>query len=144
MTNQPPLIGSWKLLSAYGESTEGDRFVPYGEEPLGMLIYTQEGTMSVTLMALGRPKFASGDIYNATPEELKAAFENFDAYCGTYTLEVGENKVTHHLEASRFPNWEGSNQVRYFQLEGNKLSLYTDPIASRGTTWILYLEWERL
>lgn len=108
-----------------------------------MLIYTPEGTMSVTLMAPGRPKFASGDIYNATPEELKTAFENFDAYCGTYTLEAGENKVTHHLEASRFPNWEGSDQVRYFQLEGNKLSLYTDPIASQGTTWILYLEWER-
>ena len=140
MVDQSPLIGSWKLLSIYGESTEGERFLPYGEQPLGMLIYTLEGTMSATLMALSRPKFASGDIYDATPGELKAAFENFDAYCGTYTLETGENKVTHHVEACRFPNWEGSDQVRYFQLEDDKLRLYTDPIAAKGTAWIVYVE----
>lgn len=39
----------------------------------------------------------SGDMMKGTPEELKAAFEGFDAYCGTYDINDAYSSVTHHL-----------------------------------------------
>lgn len=84
-------------------------------------MYFANGSMSAVLMKRDRPKFASGDMANGTPEEIKAAFEGFDAYCGTFTLDEAESVVTHHVEACRFPNWEGTDQVRHFTLEGDSL-----------------------
>ena len=56
-----------------------------------MLVYSQNGTMAAVLMRRGRAKFASGDVYGATAAEVKEAFEGFDAYCGTYTIDDQED-----------------------------------------------------
>jgi hypothetical protein len=137
------LIGSWRLVSLYGESDDGEIFKPYGESPAGMLTYTADGNMSAVLMKQARPKFVSGDMGKGTPEEIKAAFEGFDAYCGTYTLDEAANRVTHHVEACRFPNWEGSDQIRYFELDGNSLRIYTPPLLAQGKDWVVHVVWER-
>jgi hypothetical protein len=137
------LLGAWNLISIYGESEEGDIFKPYGDKPAGVLMYTLDGSMAAVLMKQGRPKFASGDPTNATPEELKAAFAGFDAYCGTFTLNEDEGTVIHHVEAARFPNWEGSEQVRYFELDGETLRISSAPIHAMGKNWIIHVVWER-
>lgn len=59
------------------------------------------------------------------------AFIGFDAYCGTYQLVLEEGAITHHVETSRFPNWEGSEQVRYLQVSENRLIIETPPIQIR-------------
>lgn len=89
--------------------------------------------MSNTAMRAGRPKFASGDLAGATAEEIKAAFEGFDASCGTYELNLEEGILTHQVESSQFPNWEGSKQVRFFQLLDWRLIVDTPPIQVGGT-----------
>jgi hypothetical protein len=137
------LIGSWKLVEIYGESDDGEIIRPYGESPAGVLMYTADGNMSAVLMKQARPKFASGDMAMGTPEEIRAAFEGFDAYCGTFTLDEAANIVTHHVEACRFPNWEGSDQIRYFELDANRLRIYTPPILALGKGWVIYVVWER-
>lgn len=109
------------------KSLEGEVFHPYGEAPQGMLIYDASGYMSVVLMRPGRPKFLGGDPLSGTAEELKEAFEGFDAYSGRYEVDLEKGIVTHHLEACRFPNWEGTDQVRYFELSGDRLVLSTPP-----------------
>jgi len=125
-------IGTWRLASLYGKSANEQVTYPYGENPAGMIIYTAEGTMSATLMQSGRVNFASGDAYNATPEELKAAFQSFDAYCGTYELFPEDGKVIHHVEASRLPNWTGSEQVRFYELQGDKLTIRSAPMFAHS------------
>jgi hypothetical protein len=143
MTHADRLVGSWKLVSIYGESTGGEVFYPYGEDPVGLLMYDPPGNMSAVLMRRGRPRFASGDMANGTPQELKEAFEGFDAYCGTFTVDVAKGTVTHHVAASRFPNWEGTDQVRHFELAGDVLRIYSAPILARGTEWTVHVVWER-
>jgi hypothetical protein len=106
-------------------------------------MYGADGTMTAVLMRAGRPKFASGDVLAGTPEEIRAAFEGFDAYCGTFTIDENVSTVTHHVEASRFPNWEGSDQVRYFELLDNKLRISTPPILALSKMWIIHAVWER-
>jgi hypothetical protein len=136
------LVGTWDLVSLFGESTEGETWLIYGENPSGMLIYTAEGTMTVLLMKQGRPAF-TGDLNDPAPEVLREAFFGFDAYGGTYTLDPHENKITHHIIASRLPNWEGSEQVRYYELVGDTLTIRSAPIPARGTEWVVHLVWKR-
>jgi len=137
------LIGAWSLESAIAKGTKGDELLPLGETPGGLLIYTASGHMATVLMARGRPKFASGDLRGGTTEEIKQAFEGFDAYAGTYKVDLEAGTVTHHAEVARFPNWEGTAQVRHMQLHGDRLHLSTTPISVLGQEWVVSLSWRR-
>jgi hypothetical protein len=129
-------IGTWKFISLVGKNSEGEILHPYGKDLYGRLMYDSNGNMSVFLMRPDRPKFAAGDIYKGTPEEIKFAYENFDAYCGTYKIDKDNGTVTHHIEGSRFPNWEGSDQTRYYRFSNDTLSL-SAKIKLKGKDWKL-------
>jgi hypothetical protein len=51
------------------------------------------------------------------------------AYCGRH--EVRGDQVVHHIEQSLFPNWLGTNQQRFIKLDGNRLTLTTDPAVTK-------------
>jgi hypothetical protein len=129
------LAGSWRFISVLGKSDQGDVIYPYGEQLFGMLIYTTEGHMSAMLMDPDRPMFASGDMMEGTSEELEAAFEGFDAYCGTYTLDEESSTVIHHVQGAKFPNWVGTDQVRYYRLSGDTLRITAPPILAHRVEW---------
>ena len=129
------LLGTWKFISLVGKSSEGSVYHPYGENLFGMLMYDSRGYMSVLLMEPDRPKFASGDMKKGTPEEIKSAFEGFDAYCGTYIIDEEKSRVTHNIRGSKFPNWVGTSQVRFFKISGDKLRLTAPPILVGGVQW---------
>jgi len=118
------LIGTWKFKSMKVKTEKGEVLYPYGENLFGMLIYTPSGHMSVLLMRPDRPRFASNDPLGGSSEEIESAYGGFDAYCGTYSVDEEKGTVTHHVEGSKFPNWIGTNQVRYFEFSDNKLLLY--------------------
>jgi hypothetical protein len=137
------LHGTWQLTSLFAESFVGEKFYPYGDAPNGMLMYNPNSTMAVVLMRRGRAKFAGGDVYGATPAELKEAFEGFDAYCGTYTIDEQAESVIHHVEASRFPNWEGSDLKRYYRHKDDELILTSEPMHALGQDWVVHVVWRR-
>jgi hypothetical protein len=114
-------VGVWDFTSMVVLTSSGEVVYPYGEDLFGRLIYTRGGHMCVLLMRSGRPSFASDDPYTGTEAEKAAAFESFDAYCGTYEVDGQAGTVTHHIEGSRFPNWLGTNQVRYFEFSDDQL-----------------------
>lgn len=128
------IIGTWKFVSMKVTTSKGELIYPYGENLFGMLIYTPSGRMSVLLMNPDRQKFASDDPLSGTPEEIKAAYENFDAYCGTYTVDTENGTVTHHIEGGRFPNWVGTDQVRHFVFSDDKLLLKAT-LLIKGEQW---------
>ncbi len=123
MNIKEKFIGTWKFRSMIVHTSKGKIIYPYGEKIFGMLIYTPNGYMSVLLMHPDRKKFASDDLLAGTLEEIKEAYEGFDAYCGTYTVDREKGTVTHHIEGSKFPNWVGTDQVRYFEFSGDRLLL---------------------
>ena len=101
-----------------------------------MLIYTP-GRINVRFADEPRQaRFVSGDVMEGIPEELEAAFEGFDAYCGTYTLDEKNSTVIHHVQGAKFPNWVGTDQVRYFRLSGDTLRITAPPILAQGVEWI--------
>ena len=67
------VVGTWRLVSSEGRSSAGDVSRPYGDGPVGLLLYGPDGYMSATLMRPHRPPFASGDRLRGTPEEVRLA-----------------------------------------------------------------------
>lgn len=137
------LIGAWKLVACEARSSSGEVSYPYGGNPFGMLVYGSGGNMFVLLMRRDRPKFASGDLWKGTPEEIKAAFEGFVAYCGTYEVNEEKETVTHRVEGSSFPNWVGMDQERFFKCSGDQLTLSTLPMQAGGRQLTVHFVWAR-
>ena len=134
-------IGTWKLVSFEMRSDDQVTY-PLGKDPVGYLIYSHEGYMAASLMASKRQRFSSMDILKATTEEIVAAYGTYVAYCGKY--EVTEDKVTHLVEVSLFPNWVGGKQERFYKLEGDELILSTPPMIVGGKQQISYLIWKKM
>lgn len=137
------LVGTWMLESCIGSSSSGEERLSYGPNPVGQLIYTSDGYMSVVMSRHNRPKFASTDLVGGTTEELKRAFEGLEAYAGPYEVNAENGTVTHHLAVCRYPNWESSSQLRHFVLSGDLLLLSTLPMVARGQDWVYTLTWRR-
>ena len=128
------LIGTWKFKSMVFTTDTGKTVYPYGEHLFGILIYTPDGYMSALLMDPDRKRFASNDLKLGTEEEIKQAYEKFDAYCGTYTVDAEKGTVTHHVEGAKFPNWVGTDQVRYYELKDDRLQIKAT-IKMAGEDW---------
>jgi hypothetical protein len=139
---QSPVVGTWRLASFESRTLDGNVVYPAGPDPVGYIMYNEDGYMSVAFMAADRTAFASGDIRGGSAEERIAAFDTYLSYCGTY--EVQGNKVIHHIEVSLFPNWTGVSQERFFELDGDKLSLSTPPILQGGIERTSHLVWKRV
>jgi hypothetical protein len=136
------LVGSWRLIS-YEEHRDDGSVIPVWVNPRGRLMYDAAGRMSGQIMKADRPSFASSDLLDGTAEEVREAFEGYFAYYGSYTVDSNEGVVTHHVEGSLYPNYNGSDQRRFFRLSGNQLRLRTPPIVSGGRTSEFELVWER-
>lgn len=138
------LTGAWRLVSFEIERSTGGRRQPYGPDPAGILVYGPDGTMSVQIMRRGRPRFSASDPTRGGPDEAETAFRGYLAYAGTYRLNLEERAVMHRLELSWFPNWEGSELKRFFELAGDRLTLRTPPTAYAGGRSVGVLVWERI
>lgn len=137
-------LGAWSLKSYEAICSDGRVLKPYGDAPYGKIIYGAEGSLGVLLMSSNRDKFASDNPARSTPEEAKAAMDKMMAYCGTYVVDDVKKTVTHQLEASSFPNWENTDQVRIFTFDGEQLKLESLPTQSGDVTWTLSLLWEKI
>ena len=136
-------IGTWKLVSLELRRSDGQLTYPMGRDTVGIIMYDASGHVSVHIMQPDRPAFASGDLLDGTPMEIKSAFKGFVAYYGVYEVNQEEGTVTHHVEGSLFPNWVGLPQRRFFEFSGKRLTLSTPPILAGGQQVTGVLIWER-
>lgn len=134
-----PLMGTWRLVSFELRTEDGEASYPFGPDAIGYIMYNEDGFMSVSFMSANRRKFASADIKAATAEERAAAAEGFLTYSGRY--EIQGDKVIHHIEVSFFPNWVGTDLVRTFEVEGDKLLLRIPPFTIGGRVQTGRLVW---
>lgn len=137
------LLGTWKLISAEYRRKSGEPIEIYGADPMGQLTYDAHGNMSIQIMRRGRPMFAVADRLGGTPEEKKAALEGYLAYFGTFTINEERQSVTHHIQGSLLPNWVGVDQERFFEVNGNQLTLRTPSLMIGGQEAIGQIVWER-
>ncbi|MFY1830961.1 lipocalin-like domain-containing protein [Myxococcus fulvus] len=138
------LVGAWKLVSLENVQPDGRRNHPFGIHLLGRLMYDAQGNMSVQLMRRDRAPFESPDPLASQAEETKAAMDGSAVYFGTYSVDEETRVVSHAIEGSLFPNWTGSVQRRHALVEGEKLSLRTEPMSIGGSSAVMVLTWRRV
>jgi Lipocalin-like domain len=136
------LVGAWRLVSWENQAADGQVTHPMGADALGYVIYTDDGRFSVTISRAGRAGFAAGDLLGGATEEKAQAMESFVAYAGRYSFHG--DRVIHHVELSLFPNWVGSDQERWVELAGDRLTLSASPLLLAGKRQVPRLVWERV
>ncbi len=145
MNPKDQFAGVWKLVSIDAIRRSGDILPIYGKNPIGRLYYDSDGNMSVHFMKAGRPKFKSETKFRATPHEMRAAYESYEAYFSTYEVDEANHLVHHYVLGGLFPNWTGTDQARYYRFEGKQLILSTAPVGQKPVDKaIVVLVWEKL
>ncbi len=129
-TLRQKIIGTWKLVS-WTRTVEGVEAPAFGEGPIGMTIYTQDGYFCSDVMRPNRSMFTKPNPLGGTTEERAAAYAGHIAYCGRFEVNEQERSVLHHVELSWYPNWTGTTQTRFAQLEGDRL-IFKFPVAQEG------------
>ena len=137
------ILGCWELVSFEVRLDDGTVIQPYGPDARGTLVYAPEGWMTVQVSRAMRPSFESKDMWNGTPEEIRAAVQGYIAYFGRYELNEDERTVSHHVEGSLFPNWVGDVQQRTISLEGAHLALSAPPMRVGDRVGTSVLVWKR-
>jgi len=136
------LIGTWQLQSWTVGYADRDEFsYPYGEEPEGMLLYSNDGWMSASIGQSGRAHLPEDVSYRKLPDARKAAaFSSYFHYAGRYQVVDGD--VIHYVTQSLNPNFPGTEQLRHAELDGQTLVLSgKDEVG--GVTRFHSLVWHR-
>jgi hypothetical protein len=133
------LVGAWIAVSNVAEQG-GVKSEPYGANPQGMLIFEAGGRYGLILSHKDVPKFASNSRTNGTADENKAVVQGTISHFGRYTVSPGDKSIIFHIELSTYPNFNGTEQKRSFELVGDELK-YTVPSFSGGGTAVAV--WKR-
>lgn len=131
--------GSWELVSYELRLASGTVLKPFGEHPVGRILYQENGQMSAQLMRAEAAPFASADMLLARADEADRAWRDYIGYWGTFTVDPKARVVVHDIQGSWFPNWRGQKQIRSFRFSGDQLTLEADSPA-----WHAALIWRRI
>jgi hypothetical protein len=123
MISKDELKGTWQLESwTIGYSDRDDFTYPYGEDPQGLLMYTDDGWMSASICRKERALLPDNVSFRKLPDEIKAAaFSSYFHYAGRYRVVEGD--VIHYVTQSLNPNFPGTEQLRHAELDGQTLVL---------------------
>ena len=144
-SSQDAFIGRWQLISSTFRQADGTIIYPLGEQAEGRISYDKQGQMSAQLMRPQRERLSSRDAEEVRLAKVKAAFDGYTAYYGSYTIDFETQSVTHHVAGSLLPNWIGRQLVRYFEFSQNntRLALTTPPMGKKAQI-VGTLVWEKI
>ncbi|MEV7006171.1 lipocalin-like domain-containing protein [Streptosporangium sp. NPDC051022] len=123
------LVGAWRLIEWRITRPDGRASHPFGRDAIGLLCYTSDGHMSVTIARAGRPPLPEADPRKASAEALAGAFTSFFCYSGRY--EIRDGHVAHDIEAALNPAFAGTTQIREMNFDDDRLVL----AAPEGGRW---------
>lgn len=136
------LAGTWIMTAAYEVTADGKRTTNYGEHPKGMLMIDAQGRYSLQIFRPDRAKFAAGVKAQGTLEELRAAVVGSSTHIGHVEVKPAQKQLVFRIEASSYPNWEGTEQVRDYTFKDGTLT-YAVPASASGNGTIAYSVWQR-
>lgn len=123
------IVGTWAWVSVDTTASDGKKSQPFGPNPAGLLVFDSNGRFAWLIARPGRAKFAAGNRDKGTPEENQATVQGSLAFSGTYSLT--NSSLSFKIEASTFPNAEGTEQKRSITLTADELT-WSNPATSTG------------
>jgi len=127
IVDEPLLVGTWTLVAADVLHPDGARGHDYGAAPNGLLQIDVQGHYSLQIFKSERPQFSSGDKSAGTTDEYKAAVMGSSTHFGTISVNAADRTLIFHIQNASFPNWEGQQQKRSYELKGDELSYRVTP-----------------
>ena len=110
------LVGVWKLKS-FSLQVLGEQPTDiFGEHPIGYLILTVEGRMMIIVTRADRKPAT-------TVDERAALLGSMVSYTGHYTVE--HDRIIIRPDVAWNEIYSGTEQIRYYTLNGDKLSIRT-------------------
>lgn len=137
-----PLFGRWSLVGWEGRDGSGGRVAHGGQRPRGDLIYLPTGRMAVQIMWDDRRLLGSTELEAGSEAARAAAMSTYIAYAGRFSIP-SEGVVVHHVELCLRPDQVGIDKRREYTLEGDELTLRTQPVRSNGSPASSELRWQR-
>jgi len=131
------LAGSLKLSSWTIQIIGGDVTEPFGPNPKGRAVFTPDEYVAFLIVAANRKPAA-------TDGESAALLKTLLAYTGKFTIDG--DKFTTKVDISWNELLTGQDQVRFFKLENDKLTIRTAEQTSAvypGKRVVGTLTWER-
>jgi hypothetical protein len=137
--SQKEVVGAWSVVSVDNVTPDGRRIQAFGPNPKGQLILSENGRFSLQLISPDIPKYAKNNRSEGTPEENQATVKGVISYFGSYSLS-GKDLVF-NVEASSFPNWNGTQQKRAIAVSGDELKWHNAAASTGGTAELV---WKRV
>jgi len=125
------LVGTWSFVVTAAHRKDGTKADVFGPNPNGVLMFHPDGHFVLINTRPGRPKYASGNRLQGTPDEFKETVLGSIAYFGSYSLDEAKQQFVLKVKGSTFPDYEGGEQVRAFTLVGDELRS-VNPNPSQG------------
>jgi hypothetical protein len=142
MPDTAALLGTWKMISWKREIiATGEKVDALGPDPVGYINYGPDGRFYALVVSKDRPRPAA--LPPSEGEKLKL-FSSMLAYAGTYSVD--DEKAVHHVDASWNQAWTGTEQVRFYKLEGDRLTISGAPATDphTGQEGIHRIEFQRV
>ena len=133
---QQSLVGTYKIVSHVAE-LGGTPTEPYGKTPHGYLVLTP--TRAIAFYTGDNRKFGT------SVDDKAALLDSLTGWSGVYRVEG--SKLVIRVDASWLQNWTGKDQIRNWQLSGNRLTLTSDPqpfAKEPSKTVIIRQVWEKV
>ena len=115
--DRPQVHRVWRLVAYEIEiQATGQKEPVMGKNPTGYVIFTPESRVWFVLTGEGRKPAK-------TVQERAELLDSLVAYTGTYSIE-GDKWIT-KVEVAWNPAWVGTEQARFFKVDGDRLSVLT-------------------
>jgi hypothetical protein len=134
------LAGTWTLLSWEQTNPDGSKVQQFGANPAGIAFFDADGHYIISVMRSDRANYKVdnfGQLAQVTAEESKATVMGTITYFGTYTVNEANHIIAIHVDASSFPNWNGTDLERLFEVTHDRLKLTVRPPRG-GTVDVLW------
>jgi hypothetical protein len=119
------LVGTWRFTT-FVDTPEGRQAVyAFGKDPIGFFVFTADGRVFMNIMR--NPPNAP--LQGVDPDPESCLPDWFCAYFGTYTLDTKKSTWVTHVLGSNMPSYLGSEQVRHFTVQGDKLTISESYVA---------------
>jgi hypothetical protein len=134
------IVGAWKFVSSTSQRDDGS--ATWGQNPKGLLIFTDGNRFSLQIMRSDRPRYKSNTRMRGSLIENQATTRGTLSYFGTYAVSEPNRMLTFHIESSSFPNLNDTDQKRVLTLASDDLKI-ENPTPSRGSGSTVQV-WQRV
>jgi hypothetical protein len=131
---------TWRLVS--GRVERGGKEIHLTAPRVqGFLMFDSNDHFLIVITRSDRPKFASNSGQAGTRKNLSTLQLSIASF-GTYSINDPDHTINVHIEGSTFPKWIGTEQKRWFAVDGDQLKLAnSSPSGGRGTAELV---WKRV